>query len=61
MERYKNLGHDSGISGFEIGTDSIIIEFRQGGTYLYNYESAGESNIEQMKTLAVDGKVWPLL
>lgn len=56
MERYRNLGRNSGIRAFEIGEHSIIIQFSDGGTYLYNYSSTGSSNIEKMKNLAVRGR-----
>ena len=56
MERYKNLGRDSGISAYEIGNDSIKIQFSSGAVYLYTYSSAGRANIEEMKSLAVAGK-----
>jgi hypothetical protein len=56
MEHYKNLGADSGIVAYEIGSDSIKAQFRDGSVYLYNYQSAGSSNIEQMKVLAHSGQ-----
>lgn len=56
MERYRNIGGNSGIRSYEIGADSIIIEFSDGGKYLYNNQSTGSSNIERMKTLAVSGR-----
>jgi hypothetical protein len=56
MERYKNSGGNSGIRSYEIGADSIIVEFSDGGKYLYNNQSTGSSNVEQMKTLAVNGR-----
>lgn len=56
MERYRNLGRNSGIRAYEIRKDSIIIQFSDGGTYLYNYSSAGSLNIEKMKTLALRGQ-----
>lgn len=55
MEKYKNLGGDSGVRAYEIGTDSITVQFSTGSVYLYSYQSAGRDNIEQMKVLAVSG------
>jgi hypothetical protein len=55
MERYKNLGGDSGVSSYEIAGESITVQFTTGVTYLYNYQSAGRQHVEQMKTLAVAG------
>ena len=55
MERYKNLGGDSGVVGYEIGTDFIKVKFKGSKVYVYDYASAGRDNIEQMKTLAKTG------
>lgn len=53
MERYKNFRGDSGVSAYEIGAESITVKFSTGKVYLYTYKSAGSSNIEKMKSLAV--------
>lgn len=55
MERYLNLGGDSGVIAYELGDDSITVEFSDGSVYLYTYQSAGSHNIEEMKALAVAG------
>lgn len=55
MEHYKDLNGDSGVVAYEVGNDSISIEFKGGATYLYNYGSAGHDHIEKMKGLAVSG------
>ena len=56
MERYKNLGGDSGVSAYEIGDQCIKVQFRDGSVYLYTYQSAGAGNIERMKSLADAGQ-----
>lgn len=56
MERYKNLGGDSGVVGYELGADQIRVQFKDGATYLYTYGSAGANYIEQMKRLATAGQ-----
>lgn len=56
MERYKNLGGDSGVVAYEIDSDSITVQFGDGSMYLYNYQSSGRENVEQMKKLAVAGE-----
>ena len=55
MERYKNLGGDSGVVGYEIGSDFIKVKFKSGKVYVYDYASAGRDNIEHMKSLAKVG------
>ncbi len=56
MERYKNLGGDSGVATYEVGDDRIRVQFDDGAVYLYTYASAGLDNIEQMKQLAEHGQ-----
>lgn len=56
MIRYKNLGGNSGVVAYEYGDDYIRVGFKDGSIYLYTYESAGSSNIEEMKRLAENGQ-----
>jgi hypothetical protein len=56
MERYRNIGGSSGIRSYEISNDSIIVEFSDGGKYLYNNQTTGYSNVERMKTIAINGR-----
>ena len=56
MERYRNLGGNSGVSAYEIGDDLITVHFSTGKPYLYSYRSAGRANIENMKVLARKGE-----
>jgi hypothetical protein len=55
MNQYQNSGGNSGVSAYEIGTDSITVQFKDGAAYLYNNASAGSANIEKMKQLAIAG------
>ncbi len=55
MEKYQDINGNSGISAFEIGSDYIIVTFKDGTSYKYSYQSAGRNNIEQMKRLARTG------
>lgn len=55
METYRNSGGDSGIVAYEIGVDSITVQFATGAVYLYTYASAGSFSIEEMKSLAKTG------
>ena len=55
MQPYKNVGGNSGVRAYEIGADSITVQFTEGATYLYTYGSAGSDAIERMKTLAAAG------
>lgn len=52
MESYRNLGGDSGVRGYETGTDFIVVQFSDGWKYTYTSASAGSGNVEHMKGLA---------
>jgi len=56
MEKYKNLKGDSGVQSYKIGSDFIIVHFKNDGSYLYNYDIPGSSHVERMKKLAIKGK-----
>ena len=56
MKRYKNLDGNSGVLAYHIQPDSITVQFADGISYFYTYISAGQDNIEKMKTLAERGK-----
>ena len=56
MEPYRNLGGDSGVESYEIGSDFIRVQFSDGSVYLYTYERPGSQNVEHMKQLAVNGQ-----
>ena len=55
MQRYKALSGDAGVTHFEIGPDSMTIQFKNRSLYLYTYASAGKRHIEGMKKLALAG------
>jgi len=55
MRPYRNLGDDSQVLAFEIGDDHIKVMFKDG-IYTYSNFSAGQENIEKMKTLALHGR-----
>ena len=56
MRRYRNLAGNAGVVAYTLGNDSITLQFEQGGVYEYTAESAGRTNIERMKSLAVGGR-----
>jgi len=55
MQTYRNLSGVSGVAAYEIGSDYIKVEFKDGMTYVYTHRSAGEQKIEEMKKLALNG------
>ena len=56
MERYANMGGNSGIFEYRIESESICVHFNKGGTYQYTYASAGKDKVEKMKELARKGQ-----
>jgi hypothetical protein len=56
MERYKNLGGDSGVVSYEISDTSIKVKFKTTSkAYVYSYVRPGQLHVEKMKELAVAG------
>ena len=57
MQKYKNVGGDSGVEAFDIGVDFIVVKFAKTiKTYTYSYASAGKDAVEHMKKLALRGE-----
>lgn len=56
MERYKNLGGDSNVVAYEIGSGEITVQFGDGSIYLYTNLSAGTASINEMQRLARAGQ-----
>ncbi|WP_084154288.1 hypothetical protein [Citrifermentans bremense] len=57
MQIYKNIDNDSGVRGFEMDPTSIIVWFDgTSKSYTYSHQSAGQSNVEHMKKLAIAGE-----
>lgn len=44
MERYRDVGGDSGVVAYETGPDSIRVKFKYGGSYEYDYATTGSSS-----------------
>ena len=44
-----------GVAAYQILDDAIILEFKDGRTYRYNYLRPGKRHVEEMKKLAVGG------
>jgi hypothetical protein len=55
MKQYGKRDSESGVVAYEIGLDSITIEFKSGNVYLYSYASTGKATVETMKQLATKG------
>lgn len=56
MEHYKNLGGNSGALTYRIEDEAIVVRFREGGSYRYDYAAPGKGDVEAMKQLALAGR-----
>lgn len=55
MEPYRDINGDSGIAAYEIGSDYIKVQFKDGAVYLYTAASVGSAHIAEMQRLARSG------
>ena len=56
MNIYTDRSGNSSVAKYEIGEDSITVEFSDGKVYLYDYQKPGLSHTEHMKRLAIAGE-----
>lgn len=56
MQRYRSIHADSGVTAYEAGVDFIVVEFRDGERYRYDYATTGVGEVEEMKRLAAQGR-----
>lgn len=56
MQRYANLGGDSGVIGFEIHGEAIDVFFRSGGGYRYSARRPGLAHVREMQGRARAGR-----
>ena len=54
MQRYANAA--SGVRAFESAPSAILVQFADGGVYLYNHGVTGRARVERMKRLAREGR-----
>jgi hypothetical protein len=56
MERYRNRSGESGIIAYEERSNGIVLQFANGGRYLYTFASSGREHVVAMKHLARRGR-----
>jgi hypothetical protein len=56
FKHYRNYAEGSGVRSYLIASDGIIIEFADGGVYVYDFVRPGRFHVEQMKTRAQRGR-----
>lgn len=57
MTSYKNISQKSGVLNYEIGSDSITVEFKDEKLrhYKYTHVKPGVDIVNEMKRLAIQG------
>ena len=55
MQQYGGNSKKHGVRAFEIGPDSIDVEFTSGWIYHFSYQKPGQPRVEKMKQLAESG------
>ena len=56
MQKYLALNGDAGVEAYEITEDGIVLEFKDGSTYLYNGIKPGMEHVEAMAAFAASGQ-----
>jgi hypothetical protein len=56
MQPYKNLSGNSGVRGYEVRGDAIVLYFREGRGYLYDRHKPGAKHVAEMQRLALAGR-----
>ena len=55
MDKYKNINGNSGITGYEIGKEYIIVQFQDKSVYTYDTRKPGKDEVDKMKEFALQG------
>ena len=56
MPQYGGNAKKHGVRAYEIGPDSIDVEFTSGWIYHFSYQKPGQPRVEKMKQLAEAGQ-----
>jgi hypothetical protein len=55
LQPYRDRSGRSGVSAYKSGRNSIVVAFKTGGAYLYDYVVPGRKHVEAMKKLSANG------
>jgi len=55
MQAYGEHARRHGVLAYELGPDSIEVEFTSGWVYRFSYANTGQLRVERMKALAASG------
>ncbi|MPR03432.1 hypothetical protein F0169_15945 [Pseudomonas sp. MAFF 212408] len=58
MQQYKNLSGDSNVLGYELGVDTITVQFATGThrNYVYDETAPGAAIVTELSRLAIAGR-----
>ena len=56
MRQYGGHAKSHGVIAYEVGPDSIDVEFTSGWVYRFSYDKPGALRVERMKELAESGR-----
>ena len=56
MQPYGPHARSHGVVAYEIGDDSLDVEFTSGWIYRFSYQRTGAPRVERMKALAQSGR-----
>ena len=56
MRQYGTHAKSHGVIAYEVGPDSIDVEFTSGWVYHFSYNNPGQLRVDRMKALAESGK-----
>ena len=55
MQLYKNLESKSSVLQYKIGSEFVIVQFKNRSTIEFTYDKAGKERVETIKQLASKG------
>ncbi|MFT3780694.1 MAG: hypothetical protein QM790_01675 [Nibricoccus sp.] len=55
FQKYDGAHDGSGVIAYAIGTDYIVLEFRDQEFYLYSHKKPGRQHVQALKRLAAEG------
>ena len=55
MPNYANLSGKSGVRAYQLGPGYILVSFKDGSTYRYDYPTTGKSQVDEMQNRARAG------
>ena len=55
MPAYANLSGKSGVKAYQLGPGYIVVSFKDGSNYRYDYPTTGQARVDEMSNRARAG------